>query len=99
ACEAARAGITSVGDASDSALMSMLALKDVGLRGIVFQESFGPDPSLATDNFKSLKTKVAQLREVANELVRVGVSPHAPYTVCGRSEARRVGKECRSRWA
>src|SRR6476620_82999 len=31
ACEAARAGITSVGDASDSALMSMLALKDVGL--------------------------------------------------------------------
>jgi len=83
ACEAARAGITSVGDASDSALMSMLALKDVGLRGIVFQESFGPDPSLATDNFKSLKTKVAQLREVANELVRVGVSPHAPYTVCG----------------
>ena len=83
ACEAARAGITSVGDASDSALMSMLALKDVGLRGIVFQESFGPDPSLATDNFKSLKTKVAQLREVANEVVRVGVSPHAPYTVCG----------------
>ena len=47
--------------------MSMLALKDVGLRGIVFQESFGPDPSLATDNFKSLKTKVAQLRGVANE--------------------------------
>jgi cytosine/adenosine deaminase-related metal-dependent hydrolase len=83
ACEAARAGITSVGDASDSALMSMLALKDVGLRGIVFQESFGPDPSLATDNFKSLKTKVAQLREVADEIVRVGVSPHAPYTVCG----------------
>jgi 5-methylthioadenosine/S-adenosylhomocysteine deaminase len=73
ACEAARARITSVGDASDSALMSMLALKVLGLRGIVFQESFGPDPSLATDNFKSLKPKVAQLREVANEVVRVRV--------------------------
>ncbi len=42
ACEAVRAGITCVGDASDAAMMSMLALKDVGLRGVVFQESFGP---------------------------------------------------------
>ncbi|HZN05926.1 MAG TPA: amidohydrolase family protein, partial [Pyrinomonadaceae bacterium] len=46
ACEAVRAGITCVYDASDSALMSMWALKDVGLRGVVFQESFGPDPRL-----------------------------------------------------
>ncbi|HEX2268142.1 MAG TPA: amidohydrolase family protein [Pyrinomonadaceae bacterium] len=83
ACEAVRAGITCVGDASDSAMMSMLALKDVGLRGVVFQESFGPDPRLVQENFDKLKTKVATLREVENELVRVGVSPHAPYTVCG----------------
>src|SRR6266850_698892 len=39
ACEAARAGVTCVADASDSALQSMNALRDVGLRGIVFQES------------------------------------------------------------
>ena len=83
ACEAVRAGITCVGDASDSAMMSMLALKDVGLRGVVFQESFGPDPRLVQENFDKLKTKVAELRGVANELVRVGVSPHAPYSVCG----------------
>jgi cytosine/adenosine deaminase-related metal-dependent hydrolase len=83
ACEAVRAGITCVGDASDSAMMSMLALKEVGLRGVVFQESFGPDPRLAQENFGKLKTKVAELRGVAGELVRVGVSPHAPYTVCG----------------
>ncbi|HKR22955.1 MAG TPA: amidohydrolase family protein, partial [Pyrinomonadaceae bacterium] len=63
--------------------MSMLALKDVGLRGIVFQESFGPDPRLVQENFAKLKTKVAELRGVESELVRVGVSPHAPYTVCG----------------
>src|SRR6185369_1041381 len=62
ACEAVRAGITCVGDASDSAMMSMLALNDVGLRGVVFQESFGPDPRLAGENFEKLNTKVSELR-------------------------------------
>ena len=83
ACEAVRAGITSVADASDSAIMSMMALRDVGLRGVVYQESFGPDARLANENFERLKTKVEELRAIENDLVRVGVSPHAPYTVCG----------------
>jgi cytosine/adenosine deaminase-related metal-dependent hydrolase len=82
ACEAMRAGVTCVGDASDAAMMSMLALQDVGLRGVVFQESFGPDPRLAAENFAKLQAKVRELREIETELVRVGVSPHAPYTVC-----------------
>ena len=82
ACEAVRAGVTCVGDASDSAMTSMLALKDVGLRGVVFQESFGPDPRLVQENFEKLEAKVAELRGVETDLVRVGVSPHAPYTVC-----------------
>jgi 5-methylthioadenosine/S-adenosylhomocysteine deaminase len=83
ACEAVRAGITCVGDASDSAMMSMGALRAVGLRGVVFQESFGPDPRLVRENLTNLKAKVDELRSVENELVKVGVSPHAPYTVCG----------------
>jgi cytosine/adenosine deaminase-related metal-dependent hydrolase len=83
ACEAVRAGITCVGDASDSAMMSMLALRDVGLRGVVFQESFGPDPRLASENFAKLTMKIGELRDVETDLVKVGVSPHAPYTVCG----------------
>jgi cytosine/adenosine deaminase-related metal-dependent hydrolase len=83
ACEAVRAGITCVGDASDSAMTSMLALNDVGLRGVVFQESFGPDPVLVHENFEKLKARVAELRGVETDLVRAGVSPHAPYTVCG----------------
>jgi 5-methylthioadenosine/S-adenosylhomocysteine deaminase len=82
ACEAARAGITCVADASDSAMMSMTALRDVGLRGVVYQESFGPDARLARENFDKLKTKVQELRALETDLVRVGVSPHAPYTVC-----------------
>jgi cytosine/adenosine deaminase-related metal-dependent hydrolase len=82
ACEAVRAGITCVGDASDSAMMSMLALHDVGLRGVVYQESFGPDARLANENFEKLKSKLDELRGVENQLVRAGVSPHSPYTVC-----------------
>jgi 5-methylthioadenosine/S-adenosylhomocysteine deaminase len=82
ACEAARAGVTCVADASDAALQSLSALDDVGLRGIVFQESFGPDPRLAHENFEKLTTKIAGLRERETSLVNVGVSPHAPYTVC-----------------
>jgi 5-methylthioadenosine/S-adenosylhomocysteine deaminase len=83
ACEAVRAGIACVGDASDSAMMSMLALRDVGLRGVVYQESFGPDARLAQENFEKLKAKVEELRAVESDVLRAGVSPHAPYTVCG----------------
>ena len=83
ACEAVRAGITCVGDASDSALMSMRALQEVGLRGVVYQESFGPDARFAAQNFEKLKVKLEELRATETGLVRAGVSPHAPYTVCG----------------
>ncbi|MDQ1640269.1 MAG: 5-methylthioadenosine/S-adenosylhomocysteine deaminase [Pyrinomonadaceae bacterium] len=82
-CEAARAGVTCVADASDAAFESMNALRAVGLRGLVFQESFGPDPRLAQENFAKLQTKITRLRELETALVKCGVSPHAPYTVCG----------------
>jgi cytosine/adenosine deaminase-related metal-dependent hydrolase len=81
AVEAARAGITCVGDASDAASSSMRAVRDVGLRGNVYQESFGPDPAQARENFELLREKIVRLREYESALVRVGVSPHAPYTV------------------
>jgi len=83
ACEAVRAGITCVGDASDAAPISMQALSDVGMRGVVYQESFGPDPKLVVENFEKLKAKIHELRTIESNLVRAGVSPHAPYTVCG----------------
>ena len=82
ACEAARAGVTCMADASDSAVTSMRALNNAGLRGIVFQESFGPDPRLVQENFEKLRSKIARLRELETGLVTCGVSPHAPYTVC-----------------
>ena len=82
AAEAARAGITCLGDSSDAAVESIKALRDVRLRGVVYQESFGPDPRLVSKNFEKLKTKVAGLRELQTPSVQAGVSPHAPYTVC-----------------
>ena len=83
AIEAARAGVTCLGDASSAATQAIRALREVGLRGVVYQESFGPDPKLARENVAKLREQIAELRTLEDDLVRVGVSPHAPYTVSG----------------
>ena len=67
ACEAIRAGVTGVADASDAAAESMKAVRDVGLRGIVYQESFGPDPRLAQSNLEILAKKIDALRELERQ--------------------------------
>ncbi len=81
AIEAVRAGITCVGDSSSAAAHSMKALREIGLRGIVYQESFGPNPSLAEENVAKLRDLLAAMSALESATVRVGVSPHAPYTV------------------
>src|SRR6476659_3180961 len=84
AVEAARAGITCVGDSSSVATRTMKALSDVGLRGIVYQESFGPDPNVAEEAVAGLRRELAAMRAMETSTVRAGVSPHAPYTVSAR---------------
>nr|MBA2340238.1 amidohydrolase family protein [Pyrinomonadaceae bacterium] len=81
AIEAARAGVTCLGDASDAAQASMKAVCDVGLRAIVYKEVFGPDETHASEQFAKLRERVSILREMETPLVRVGVSPHATYSV------------------
>lgn len=81
AIEAARAGITCLGDSSSLAMQPMRALCEVGLRGIVYQESFGPDPKLAAENLGQLRDQLGEMRALETGKVRSGVSPHAPYTV------------------
>src|SRR5258708_7891950 len=83
AIEAARAGVTCLADASSAAEPGMKALQAVGLRGIVYQESFGPDPRLADENVAKLREQISELRVLEDGMVRVGVSPHAPYSVSG----------------
>lgn len=81
AVEAARAGITCVGDASDSGATTMQALGDAGLRGVVYQEAFGPDAREAATQFDKARAKILALRGGETPLVTLGLSPHSPYTV------------------
>ena len=74
------AGITTFGDVSDAAT-SLDALAQMGVRGVLFQEVFGPDPAQCAGAIAGLRAKVQDLRARAGPLVRVGVSPHAAYTV------------------
>jgi 5-methylthioadenosine/S-adenosylhomocysteine deaminase len=85
ATEAAQAGVTCVGDIGRYGDAGLNALKTVGLRGVLFQETeFSPDNKTAVDDFEKLKEKFLGLRERATQLVEVGLSPHAPYTVSRR---------------
>lgn len=85
ALEGAAAGVTCFGDIGRNGRAGLEALKKVGLRGIVYQETnFSPGDRTADADFDLLCEKVTALRESATELVRVGVSPHSPYTVSAK---------------
>jgi cytosine/adenosine deaminase-related metal-dependent hydrolase len=68
---------------------TMEALVRLGGRGIVYQEVFGPDPVQVSESMTELEQRVLRLRRLATSMRRVGVSPHAPYTV-SESLYRRV---------
>jgi cytosine/adenosine deaminase-related metal-dependent hydrolase len=78
--EAARAGITTLA-ATEASGASARALREAGLRGIVYQEAFGPDPGQAAGALRELRAALESLRAHETDRVRIGVSPHAPYTV------------------
>ncbi len=78
--ECIRAGVTTVAATEDSGA-ALPALVAAGLRGIVYREVFGPAPERAEPALAELRTRVAEMRREETDLVRVGISPHAPYTV------------------
>ncbi|HUR00804.1 MAG TPA: amidohydrolase family protein [Gemmatimonadaceae bacterium] len=78
--EGLEAGITTYADTCSSGVV-MQAMKDMGVRGIVYQETFGPDPAYADTAMRELEQRVDALERQTSDLVWLGVSPHAPYTV------------------
>lgn len=83
--EGARAGVTCFGDIGRIGSAGLAALKKVGLRGIVFQETeFSPDNRTSHEDFRKLATKLEAMKQDETELVNVGLSPHSPYTVGSR---------------
>jgi 5-methylthioadenosine/S-adenosylhomocysteine deaminase len=74
------AGITTYADTCESGVV-MQAMREAGVRGVMYQEVFGPDPAQCAESIRDLRERVAGLRYLETPLVRVGVSPHAPYTV------------------
>jgi cytosine/adenosine deaminase-related metal-dependent hydrolase len=73
-------GVTCVAETGSTGAV-MRALHELGGRGIVYQEVFGPDPSQLEASMQELERGVWQLRRLATAQLKVGVSPHAPYTV------------------
>ena len=78
--EGIEAGITTYADTCSSGVV-MQAMRELGVRGIMYQEVFGPDPSQSSGAMGELEERVEKLDGAQTETVSLGVSPHAPYTV------------------
>ncbi len=81
-------GVTCIAETGSTGA-AMEALVRFGGRGIVYQEVFGPDPAQVTASMTEVERHILRLRRLATSQRRVGVSPHAPYTV-SESLYRRV---------
>ncbi len=110
AFEAARCGITSLGDTAYDGLAVVRAAAAAGLRARVYQEVFGLDDAVLPRTMERYGGVMARLREdiaavprdpAGVPLVEVGVSPHAPYTVSARlyREAARFARRAGLRLA
>jgi cytosine/adenosine deaminase-related metal-dependent hydrolase len=78
--EGLRAGVTTYADTCDSGV-ALEAMREAGVRGIMFQEVFAPDPAQCDAALAALAGKLAALAPLETALQHLGVSPHAPYTV------------------
>jgi len=73
-------GVTCIAETGSSGAV-LRALHELGGRGIVYQEVFGPDPARCAASMAELDAAVRPLRRLATAQLVLGVSPHAPYTV------------------
>jgi cytosine/adenosine deaminase-related metal-dependent hydrolase len=73
-------GVTCIAETGSTGAV-MHALHDLGGRGIVYQEVFGPDPARRDASMAELEAAILELRRLVTSQLLVGISPHAPYTV------------------
>src|SRR5262245_17972875 len=83
AIEMLRAGVTCLGEVMDLGV-AWDAMREFGIQGVAYQEVFGPAEEQAAAALQGLTIKVEAYRKDETETLRVGVSPHAPYTVSAR---------------
>jgi cytosine/adenosine deaminase-related metal-dependent hydrolase len=76
-------GVTTVADTGDTGAV-IRALAEADGSGIAYQEVFGPHPDQASQGLADLQCRMEALGGFAGGRVRLGVSPHAPYTVSGQ---------------
>jgi cytosine/adenosine deaminase-related metal-dependent hydrolase len=94
------AGTTTYADTCSTGVV-LQALNDTHVRGIMFQEVFGPASEECDVAMADLVARIERLGPQQTERVGLGISPHAPYTVSDalyRASARYAG-ECGLRMA
>jgi 5-methylthioadenosine/S-adenosylhomocysteine deaminase len=57
---------------------------EFGLQGVAYQEVFGPAEAAAPEALRGLREKVERHRRQETSTQRIGLSPHAPYSVSPR---------------
>ncbi len=81
--ECLAAGVTCVGEVMDVGT-SWEAMLEYGLQGVAYQEVFGPADIHVEESLAGLRRKVDAMRPQQTTTQRIGVSPHAPFTVAPR---------------
>ncbi|HTS87917.1 MAG TPA: amidohydrolase family protein [Gemmatimonadales bacterium] len=76
-------GITTVADTGDSGAV-IQALAELGASGVAYHEVFGPEPGQADASLGAARQRISELAAFAGPRIKLGLSPHAPYSVSGR---------------
>ena len=75
-------GVTTVADCGATGSV-LQALHELGGSGIAYHEIFGPATDQADAALEAWALRLSELRRFETPRVRLGASPHAPYTVSG----------------